>query len=239
EVWRKQNTFPSKKAGEEFSIREQNPLAFIYQDDRVTLHARNEDSEKEKNSFYRSIYRSSIDERFEYLRDAIQVQESLYYKQLAGVFSKINEKIKFDDVIQSPEYASVTEKIEEIENVVLKLNSYFEMSGKQVMRDENNKYTLALINEDPEDEEYKPISWNLLSRGEKTLLYLFFAVYYYKDKVNVFLLDEPDISLHVSWQENLISDLLSIAPNNQFIVATHSPSLVMNGWMDNCLDLKV
>jgi predicted ATPase len=84
----------------------------------------------------------------------------------------------------------------------------------------------------------KVIPWHLLSRGEKTLLYLFFAVFLYKSKVTVFLFDEPEISMHVKWQHNLIKDLAELAPDNQFIIATHSPSLVQNGWLGNCLEIS-
>ncbi|MCR9385241.1 AAA family ATPase, partial [Vibrio metoecus] len=238
EIWRKQNFYPNIVHEEELDnlVRDQEPLAFIYQEDRVMLHSRsNDEGEQEKSRFYRSVYRSSIDDRFEYLRNAIQVRESFYYKKMANLFSKLSpESFSFDDVVKSDSYLEVSKKLEEIESVLKSLNSYFELSGKKVVRDENNKYTLALLKD-----EDTPICWNLLSRGEKTLLYLFFAIYYFKERVNVFLLDEPDISLHVSWQENLIRDLVSIAPNNQFIVATHSPSLVMKGWLPYCLELQV
>lgn len=237
EIWRKQNFYPEIKDDTELDnlFREQEPLAFIYQEDRVMLHSRSEDAEQEKSRFYRSVYRSSIDDRFEYLRNAIQVRESFYYKKIANVFSKLQpESFSFEDAVKSDSYIEVSKKLEEIELIINLLDSYFKKSGKKVVRDEYNKYTLALL----EDEE-TPICWNLLSRGEKTLLYLFFAVYFFKERVNVFLLDEPDISLHVSWQENLISDLVSIAPDNQFIIATHSPSLVMKGWMPYCLELQV
>ncbi|WEK79855.1 AAA family ATPase [Vibrio alginolyticus] len=237
EIWRKQTFSPELMGMKDADLyfREQEPLGFIYQEDRVSLHA-NRDGDKEKNLFYKSVYRSSIDDRFSHIRTVIQARESVYYKRLADVFSKIShDKFVFDEVIKSKDYLEISQKVEEIDNVVSILNSYFEASGKELVRDEENKYTLALLS----DEERMPISWNLLSRGEKTIIYLFFAIYHYKDKVNVFLLDEPDTSLHVSWQENLIKDLVSIAPSNQFIIATHSPSLVMNGWLDNCLELKV
>lgn len=237
EIWRKKGTM--HKNGSIVNVDElfhdQEPLAFIFQEDRVSLHSRNE-NENEKNRFYKTVYRSSIDERFEYIRDAIQVRESFNFKNVADSLSTIPlDKISFNDMLEFEPYKEARLQIKNIENVVEILNKYFSTSGKIVIRDNDNKYTLAFLHDDSK----APISWNLLSRGEKTIFYLFFAVYYYKEKVNVFLLDEPDVSLHVSWQENLIKDLVSIAPSKQFIIATHSPSLVMNGWLSNCLDIKV
>ncbi|MBY8317343.1 AAA family ATPase [Vibrio fluvialis] len=237
EIWRKQTFHPETKEGEfnESLIRDEEPLGFIYQEDRVSLHL-NKDSDSEKNSFYKAIYRSSIDDRFLHIRNVIQAKQSIYYKKLADVFSNIShETFSFNEVINSKEYLDASKKTDEIENVVSILNTYFKSSGKEMTRDEENKYTLALLS----DEERNPISWNLLSRGEKTIIYLFFAVYHYKNINKIFILDEPDVSLHVSWQENLIRDLVSIAPENQFIIATHSPSLVLKGWLPNCLELQV
>lgn len=45
-------------------------------------------------------------------------------------------------------------------------------------------------------------------------------------------MDEPEISLHVEWQQRLISLIRSLNPNVQIILTTHSPALIMNGWLD-------
>ena len=46
------------------------------------------------------------------------------------------------------------------------------------------------------------------------------------------LIDEPEISLHVSWQLNFVSDVERIARlgNFQFVVATHSPQIINTWW---------
>jgi len=73
----------------------------------------------------------------------------------------------------------------------------------------------------------KFVKWSSLSRGEKTLLALFLIVFLNRDGA-LFVLDEPDLSLHMEWQKMLLPGLIDLAPNCQFIVATHSPFLVMN-----------
>ena len=45
-------------------------------------------------------------------------------------------------------------------------------------------------------------------------------------------MDEPEISLHVEWQQQLISLIRRLNPNVQIILTTHSPALIMDGWMD-------
>jgi len=45
---------------------------------------------------------------------------------------------------------------------------------------------------------------------------------------HVYIADEPELSLHVDWQEKLVSNLKNLNPNSQIIFATHSPDIVGN-----------
>ena len=204
------------------------PLAFLFQEDRVSLH----NIEKSNIDFslnYWQLYKNSIDGRFAYLRDSLQISES----HTNTIAQKLLKNILLKKISpESKEYKDWQDKIQSIEQVTSLLNTYFSDSGKKLTKDEDNKITLKWISNS------EKISWHLLSRGEKTLIYLFFAVFLYKDKVSVFLFDEPEISLHVKWQHTLIKHLSELAPDNQFIIATHSPSLVQNGWLGNCLDVS-
>lgn len=51
-------------------------------------------------------------------------------------------------------------------------------------------------------------------------------------------LDEPEISMHVAWQETMLADLKLIAKvmDIQLIIATHSIDFVNGNW-DDCIDL--
>lgn len=51
-------------------------------------------------------------------------------------------------------------------------------------------------------------------------------------------MDEPEVSLHVEWQQQLIDLILSLNPNVQIILTTHSPAVVMNGWMDHVTEVS-
>ena len=46
------------------------------------------------------------------------------------------------------------------------------------------------------------------------------------------LLDEPEVSLHVEWQQRLISLIRQLNPNVQIVLTTHSPAVIMDGWLD-------
>ena len=71
-----------------------------------------------------------------------------------------------------------------------------------------------------------------LSSGEKHLFVLFYDLIF-KAQENTFVLcDEPEISLHISWQKKFISTLQEIVafkPLN-ILIATHAPSVVGSHW---------
>ena len=71
----------------------------------------------------------------------------------------------------------------------------------------------------------KDIQWRHLSSGEKQLLILLTqALLWEKDPV-VYVADEPELSLHVTWQEKLLKSVTALAGKCQVIVATHSPDI--------------
>lgn len=67
-----------------------------------------------------------------------------------------------------------------------------------------------------------------LSSGESQLLYLLINVLVVKDKSSIFIVDEPEISLNVKWQRQLLKSLLTLTQESdiQFIFATHSIELL-------------
>ena len=48
----------------------------------------------------------------------------------------------------------------------------------------------------------------------------------------VLFMDEPEVSLHVEWQQRLISLIRQLNPNVQIVLTTHSPAVIMDGWLD-------
>ncbi|EKK4531810.1 ATP-binding protein, partial [Salmonella enterica subsp. enterica serovar Liverpool] len=77
-----------------------------------------------------------------------------------------------------------------------------------------------------------------LSSGERQLIYILATAANTYGKPAVFLMDEPEISLHMSWQETIINSIRKINPQIQLIIVTHSPAIVMNGYMDAYVDIK-
>lgn len=68
----------------------------------------------------------------------------------------------------------------------------------------------------------------LLSSGEQHQIVLFYELIFRTSEKTFFLIDEPEISLHVDWQRKFIDDLCEIAKlgDRQFLIATHSPQII-------------
>ena len=81
------------------------------------------------------------------------------------------------------------------------------------------------------------ISISKLSSGEKQLLILFIETLLQREQPYIFLADEPELSLHIAWQRNIIKAIRELNPNAQVIVATHSPEIA-GPHRNNILDIE-
>jgi predicted ATP-dependent endonuclease of OLD family len=80
------------------------------------------------------------------------------------------------------------------------------------------------------------LDWHLLSSGEKQILILLTEALLRVDNPVVYIADEPELSLHVTWQERLLESLVTLGGQQQIIVATHSPDIV-GDFRDKVIDL--
>lgn len=82
------------------------------------------------------------------------------------------------------------------------------------------------------------LDMRLLSSGEKQMLTILMTVLLQDNEPTVLFMDEPEVSLHLEWQQELISIIRQLNPNVQIILTTHSPAIVMNGWMDKVTEVS-
>ena len=108
------------------------------------------------------------------------------------------------------------------------IDDLFKETGKQIIRRENEIRFSQL------GEVLRPYQ---LSSGEKQMLAILLTVLVEDRKSYVLFMDEPEVSLHFEWQKRLIELILKLNPNVQLIVATHSPAVIMNGWMDHVTEV--
>lgn len=72
----------------------------------------------------------------------------------------------------------------------------------------------------------------LLSSGEQHEVVLLYELLFKVKDNSVILIDEPEISLHVAWQEEFLKDLSEMAEVSRFqaLIGTHSPQIINDRW---------
>ena len=108
------------------------------------------------------------------------------------------------------------------------LDDLFTETGKKIIRSENEIKFSSL------GEELAPYQ---LSSGEKQILVILLTVLVEDNEHYVLFMDEPEVSLHIEWQKRLIDLILELNPNVQIILTTHSPAVIMNGWIDRVTEV--
>ena len=68
----------------------------------------------------------------------------------------------------------------------------------------------------------------MLSSGEQHQLVLLYDLLFDTKSDSLVMIDEPELSLHVEWQREMLSDLQQMADLSQFsvLLATHSPQII-------------
>ncbi|MCI6617692.1 MAG: AAA family ATPase [Prevotella sp.] len=109
------------------------------------------------------------------------------------------------------------------------MDSLFADTGKRIVRTENEiRFTQI-------GETLVPYQ---LSSGEKQILAILLTVLVEDNQNYVLFMDEPEVSLHIDWQRQLIDLIMQLNPNVQIILTTHSPAVIMNGWLDKVTEVS-
>jgi predicted ATPase len=109
------------------------------------------------------------------------------------------------------------------------VDDLFEETGKKIVRTENE------IRFSQIGETLVPYQ---LSSGEKQMLAILLTVLVEDQQPYVLFMDEPEVSLHIEWQKRLIDLVVEMNPNVQIILTTHSPAVIMNGWLDKVTEVS-
>jgi predicted ATP-binding protein involved in virulence len=102
----------------------------------------------------------------------------------------------------------------------------------------NRRFTFKSINVDKNKGFYfttskgSELQLNQLSSGEQHEVVLLYELIFKTSPSILVLIDEPEISLHITWQKEFLDDLLRIIKiqNFQVLIATHSPSIINDRW---------
>lgn len=135
-------------------------------------------------------------------------------KRLAAVVNQIAIIEKEVDAVRRPK-----DQLQKLLNSLF-LNKEVDLSGgiiKVVFGSEGQK---------------QPLKLSQLSSGEKQALYI--LIHALRANVNSLIVDEPELSMHIDWQRQIISAIRELNPMAQIIMATHSPEVMANS-SDDCI----
>jgi len=175
---------------------------------------------------------------YEQLKEHIQsLQEKRIELREVGLLPKTDlppmERESIDDLEQhhatvmnlyvkdSEEKLKILEPLSKKIKLLLKIiNGKFQ--GKQLRIDEQKG--LVIVGKDGE------IDLKLLSSGEQHELVMFYDLIFKVEPNTLIMIDEPELSLHITWQNKFIDELKEIVKQEKFdvLIATHSPTIVGN-----------
>ena len=155
------------------------------------------------------------------IRSALDFQ--LYHLQRKYLDYQVNIGNRIIEQLQSGHADAAQQLSEKKSRFQDMVDDLFTETGKKIVRTENE------IRFSQIGETLVPYQ---LSSGEKQILAILLTVLVEDNLPYVLFMDEPEVSLHIEWQKRLIDLCIELNPNVQIILTTHSPAVVMNGWVD-------
>lgn len=143
------------------------------------------------------------------------------------------KKVSISDVLR-PFATSVSRRINALQGLFdlltkfeTELNRY--LSGKRA--------TVHVVHGLTIQDKNGPISLNMLSSGEKQLVFLLCAAIVARRSRSLILIDEPELSLNYKWQRMIAGSLANLSsPSTQFVTASHSIEIISR-YADSSVEL--
>ncbi len=165
-------------------------------------------------------FKKRVDEHFQALRKVHQfIKQQTGTRISAEQFAVLITNRRVHHIVQ--EWNKVTKEqadIFEQKTTFLKIVNAL-MPGKELYLNNKNELSVRIP-------DVQSLRLTRLSSGEKQMLIILGEALLQQKRPSIYIADEPELSLHVEWQETLIDNILSINPNAQIVFATHSPDIV-------------
>lgn len=149
---------------------------------------------------------------------------------LAIVQAAKGNRLQLISTILEPHLASVKARYDSLQPLYALVNTFVSILNK-FLKDKQIQYSvrsgLRIVADVPpsQPQEITPAQ---LSSGEQQLLLLFCHVLTTRDSPNIFIIDEPELSLNIVWQRMLVASILEVAKGSQLqlVLASHSMEII-------------
>ena len=155
---------------------------------------------------------SALDQQLEKLESEYAYYLSDLSKQLNDIIKSVG-KVEMDDM----------RRIYAQNDLFIEIVNHAFANTQKVVDTEQSKLQFRLEREVLDNNKN-------LSSGEKQFLIIMLTVLLQRKEESILIMDEPEISMHIDWQRELLNNLQKLNPNCQIILATHSPGVVIDGW---------
>lgn len=129
----------------------------------------------------------------------------------------------------------IYENQREIDN---KIKSYRDICNKYLINKELIYDEAAAKVTIVDKEDFSLITFPELSSGEKQILSIFSELYLEDSEKMIYIIDEPELSLSIAWQKNILEDIYNSGKVALLIATTHSPFIFKNKLNDFAKDLN-
>lgn len=178
----------------------------------------NEDTNKQVETFFEK-YRTAFTE----------IQQSDAEGRYGVTVDFLLMNMEFNRIQEIAEQAQIIEKEKEhnrlsITTFLETVNAFFDIGEDKKQISINDEGKITVIAESP----YRRLSLYNLSSGEKQIVIIFASLVFGlpDGKRGIYIIDEPEASLHLAWQKNFVASIQKVNHSVQLIFATHAPEII-------------
>lgn len=188
------------------------------------------------NQIFQQLDLHSLAKTYREDESTLDVESSLniQFDQLSSAKNKIENKVNeisredlilfYKTTLLKKITANWEEYLEQKENINLAKRKFIDIVNEMSINktiEINNRNEIEIHSQSKQQIEIDKLSY-----GEKQLLIVLTEALLQNANHYVYIADEPEMSLHIEWQESLVKNIRSINPNAQIFFATHSPDIV-------------
>lgn len=199
---------------------------------------------EDQTSFFENVKTSYINlmKELDLLSDNEEKRTRKYFDELEKQYEKVKQStnhrnveiellLKYQELKNFLSIKELSDKMSEEKNKVTEPFTRFLSIINEFIKEGNNDKKIAIdeMGYIYLESEYgnRKIDIQNMSSGEKQLIVFFaYLIFGVSDKDAVFIVDEPELSLHLTWQRKFVNCAASANEKVQLIFATHSPEII-------------
>lgn len=197
-----------------------------------------EDAEKKVNNYFKKFEKETVtpheNKKIEAYFSQLKQITKEYQKNPNNDYTKLLFSLNASQFFKVRQLLRKFEKFEkenlkvmsQVQKYLDTLNFFLKDSAKKIIfKEDTSELTFNTLDKNGDIlKEFRDIKY--LSSGEQQILILFSYIAFNSEDGKIFIIDEPELSLHIKWQEDFLKKLDIVTPQStQLIIASHSPIL--------------